>query len=162
MTVDKIPSATELHYHLKCKVVVKEVTYEDHQSKGVSMVTDTLVHLVPVESTQRDLFLMAWLPDTQDQTFEIGLKCAFPIYGVFRGCIKRANKVIDRPHIFVMSRGAEEELKALQRAHPSQVVEIDIEVLGEHEDDLLDNARDYELPNKKEYDRPDLTSKDAY
>lgn len=159
-----IKTPTEQHYHVKCKVVVKEVTFLDVQSKGESLLTEKLVHLVPVESTQRDLFLSAWLPAVEEAHVEIGMRAGYPIYGVFRGALKRWNKIVTEPHIFVMSRGAEEQFKELCRANGGFLPEIEIEILGSHEDELLDAARDYELPNKRKYDDPktDLTSKDAY
>lgn len=151
------PTPTQIHYHLKCGVVVKEVTYEDHQSKTISLITEKLVFLIPLEGTQKDMFLTAWLPEVSDQVYEIGIRCGHPIYGVFRGCVKRANNVIAMPHIFVMSKGAEEELKSMVQAGAGQVLEI--ETLGEHEDEVLDATKDYDLPNKKEYD---LISKNAF
>lgn len=154
---------TRQHYFLKCEVFVKDVTYLDVQSKGSDYKTEQLVFLVPLESSQRNFFLDAWLPEyLVSENVEVGIRAAYPIHGYFRACLKRPNKIIDKPHIFVMSRGAEEEFKNLCRAQKGFIPIIEIETIGVHEEDLLDSMKDYELPNKKQYDSPDLTSKNAY
>lgn len=145
---------TELRYHLKCKVLVKEVTYQDHQSKGVTNITEKLVYLIPQESSQRDLFFAAWLPDTREEHFEIGFLAGFPLNGFARGCIKRRNNTIDEHHIFVMSKGAEEDIKDWVSQSTSKDFYLNVEVLGENEEYLLDMTKDFDLANKKEFDNP--------
>jgi hypothetical protein len=157
--METITQPTELRYNLKCKILIKEVTYQDHQSKGVTNVTETLVYLIPQESTQRDLFYAAWLPDTREERFEIGFTVGHPINGFVRGCIKRRNETIKDHHIFIMSKGAEEDLKdyfcGKEHAY------LNIEVLGEHEEELLDLAKNYALSNKKEFGNSFAPQEDA-
>lgn len=146
----------EVRFNLKCRVVCKAVSYLDQQSSTTSFITEDFVYLIPQESTQRDLFLDYWLPDMSNEVSEIGLRAGAPIYGNFRACLKRPNNIIDMPHIFVMSRGAEEEFKKLLKAKKgffslSSKVYINVEVLGEHEDELLDTMKDFNLSGKKDF-----------
>jgi len=144
------------HFLLKCKVVSKQVSYVDHQSKTDIVMTEDFIYLIPQEGTQRDLFLDTWYPEVSTDVSEIGIRAGQPIYGTFRACLKRSNNIINEPHIFVMSRGAEEEFKKLIRAkkgffNPTGKVYIEVEVLGEHEDELLDTMKDFHLSGKKDF-----------
>jgi hypothetical protein len=145
---------TEQRYHLKCKVLVKKVSYMDYQSKGETLITEDFVFLIPQESTQRSLFMGAWLPDTLEGNSEIGLEIGRPVEGHARACLRRKNKIVPEAHIFVMSRGAEELIKDWARANRGflwtrQDCYLDITVLAENEDELLDQQKDFDLVDKK-------------
>ena len=140
---------------LKCKVLVKAVTYEDEQSKGSSKVTEDMVFLIPQEGDQRSFFFNKWLPDTEMDAYEIGMEAGHPIHGVFRGCVKRGNRDCKEHHIFVMSRSAEEHLKNTKKSIFNKLKNryIRIQVLDESEDELVDQQEDFKLPfKKKEYE----------
>lgn len=144
MEFNKTPQPTERRYTFTCRVVAKDVTYEDEQSKGRETVTEKLVFLLPDQSTQRDLFYNAWLPETADEPVEIVCETGHPVYGMFRSALWRRSQFVGDIHLFVMSKGAEETLKALDGRR------IEITVYGEHEDQMIDGAhRDWELPYNK-------------
>jgi len=135
---------THNRFELSCKVLVQDVTYDDFQSKGTSLVTEKMVFLVPRESSQRDLFLTAWLPDTVEEHFEIGLLLGHPVSGPARASIHRKNKDCDEHHIFIMSKGAEEDLKNMN----GKV--IPVTVLGEiEEQEILNSMKDFDLSLNK-------------
>jgi hypothetical protein len=114
-------------YHLQCKIVVKHLGFKDFQSRGHSQVEDTMVFLVPVESTQRDLFLMAWVPDSTNDAHEIGLLLGSPVSGPARACVKRRNEWCEDHHIMMMSESAEKEL------HDFNGREVGVTVLAQSE-----------------------------
>jgi hypothetical protein len=141
----------EQEYCLRCKVVIKEVTYEDFQSKGVlGNVTEKMAFLIPQEGTQRDMFFSAWLPDYEQDSkgnvvpthTEIACKTGHPVYGFFRASVHRPDERMSEPYIFVMSRSVEEDLKALDGKF------VIIDVLGDSEIEKADYAKDYELANR--------------
>ena len=134
---------TEQRYHLKCKIQVKEVTYDDCQSKGTTQNTEQMVYLIPKESTQLDLFLSAWLPDDEMESYEVGLLIGHPVNGPCRASVHRQDGNLSQPYLFVMSRGAEEDLKQMAGR------DIEIIVLGEFEETTLDQAKDYDLALNK-------------
>lgn len=133
----------EQRYNIKCKVIAKEVTYADEQSTGTVNVTEKLVFLVPQASTQRDLFFSTWLMDTIEQPSEVVCVCGHPVYSTFRAALWRRTQFVGEIHLFVMSKGTEEILKELDGQF------ITIEVLGQQEDTLADNQRDWDLPYNK-------------
>lgn len=143
----------EQEYVLKCKVIAKDISYEDFQSKGVlGNVTEKMVFLIPKESTQRDLFFTAWLPDLKldhitkelvaDHS-EVSCKAGHPIYGFFKCSVHRADERMREPYLFVMTRATEEDLKALDGK------EILITVLPDSQSNLSDSSKDYELVENK-------------
>jgi hypothetical protein len=140
----------EQEYKLRCKVLIKEVTYEDFQSKGVlGNVTEKMAFLIPQEGTQRDLFFSAWLPDFEQDSEgnivpthnEVACKSGHPIYGFFRASVHRADERVREPYIFVMSRSVEEDLKALDGKF------VIIDVLADAESEKSDYAKDFALAN---------------
>lgn len=133
----------EMRYALKAKVVAKEVTYFDEQSTGTVQVTEKLVFLVPEQSTQRDLFFSAWLPDSPEKPVEVVCQGGHPVYTPFRAALWRRSQHVGEIHLFVMSKGAEEVLKEINGQS------FAFEVLGQQEDNLADNQRDWELPYNK-------------
>ena len=130
-------------YQLKCKVVVKEVTYQDEQSTGTTNVSESLVFLTIEPSTQRDLFYSVWLPDTVETPTELVCQAGHPVYSTFRCALWRRSQFVGDIHLFVMSKGTEEVLKEMTDKY------IVIEVLGEQEDQLADTQRDWNLPYNK-------------
>lgn len=143
MNLNPAPQPTERRYRFKCKVIAKDVTYTDEQSTGTFQVTEKLVFLLPEQSTQRDLFYSAWLPDTDEEPAEVGCEMGHPLYSTFRCALWRRTQFVGDIHLFVMSKGAEESLKPLNGKF------IELEVLGEQEDTLLDQQRDFELAYNK-------------
>lgn len=143
MEFNKAPKPTERRYRFSCKVIAKDVTYTDEQSTGTFQVTEKLVFLLPQQSTQRDLFFSAWLPDTDEQPTEVGCEMGAPLYSTFRCALWRRTQFVGDIHLFVMSKGAEESLKPLNGKT------VEIEVLGEQDDVLLDQMRDFELAYNK-------------
>lgn len=145
LTPAKLP--TQETYRLKCRVVIKEVSYEDEQSKETKLNTARMVFLVPKEGTQRDLFFAAWLPDSVEEWFEVALSVGAPINGPCRAAIMRKNARMDAHHLFVMSAGAEEDLlQEFGGTKKSWTLfrnrDIEVEVLPETEDKILDLAKD--------------------
>jgi len=139
----------EKEYHLKCLVQVKEISYMDEQSKGSFINTEEMVFLIPQESDERTKFLMAWLPDTNEEHIEVGFEIGNPVYSVFRGAVQRYHKKaqIKVPFIFVMTRAVEEQLKNMNRQF------VLIKSLGESDELRLDAQKDYELSNIKPRNR---------
>lgn len=130
-------------YHLKCKVLVKEISYLDEQSKETVMRSEEMVFLVPELNTQGSLFLTAWLPETVEENHEVIFEAGHPIHGVFRGAVQRKNEKCGEHHIFVMSRGAEEDLKAMRGKT------VFITALPANEEVKGDMMRDFDLADDK-------------
>jgi len=134
----------DVHYYLTCKVKILPVTYEDYQSKGnMGQVTEDMVFLIPQESDQRSLFYNAWLPETLEENFEIGISMGHPIFGVFRATVRRFHPSLREPHIFVMTRSAEEIFKYIK----DKTIKVD--VLPQDDELMLDAQADFELNLKK-------------
>jgi hypothetical protein len=143
---DPYQKAMQVRYHLRCKVLVKECTYEDQQSKGNQNISEKLVFLVPEDSDERTRFFIAWLPDTLDSFQELGIEMGHPVFSAFRAALYRKSTFhpeLPDNHIFVMSKGAEEILKRLD----GQMVMC--EILGEQEEYLLDGMIDHDLSLNK-------------
>lgn len=134
---------TQREYHLECKVVVKEISYLDEQSKESVQRTEQMVFLVPKHNTQMELFFHAWLPEDIGQHHEIVLEAGHPIYGYFRGAVQRRNADCKDHHIFVMSRGAEEDLKMLKNKT------VKVRVLPANDDHKADGMKDFDLIDNK-------------
>lgn len=144
MEFSKAQKPAERRYTFACKVVAKEVTYLDEQSTGNQLVNEELVFLIPEQSTQRDLFYAAWLPDTDAEPSEIVCEAGHPVYGAFRSALWRRSQFVGDIHLFVMSKGAEESFKEINGKR------IEITVYGEQEDQAIDGShRDWELPYNK-------------
>ncbi len=145
---DPRQKACERRYNLTCIVLVKECSYEDEQSKGNQVVTEKLVFLLPEDTQERTLFYNAWLPESIDEHQELGGMIGHPVYSSLRLALWRATEYVRDIHLFVMSKGAEEVLKNLDGK------KIALEILGEHEDNLLDGQKDFELAlNKNKYEK---------
>lgn len=150
---DPEEQARNEEYTLKAKVMVKTISYTDIQSKGeVGLISEEMIFLEPKESTQRDLFYFAWLPDyEQDPTTkkivagytEITCKAGHPINGYFKCSVHRADERHSTPYLFVMTKAAEEELKILNGK------DLVFTVLGQGSEDLGDYMKDYDLSGKE-------------
>ena len=141
----KNKTPTQIRYYIKCEVVVKECTFVDEQSNGSQQVSDTLVALVPQDTTQRTKFFMAWLPDTILEAQELGCEIAHPFYTIFRAALWRTTQHFGEIHLLVMTKATEELLKSFNGAT------VEVEVLAEDEDEMLDAQQDYEISDKKKY-----------
>ena len=134
---------TNDRFYLTVKVLKKKLSYRDHQSRGKEWndTAETII-LVPDQSTESDLFFNAWLPEklTEKEKLathgpkeysEVVLEMGNPICGYFRGALCYGNKLIDRPHIFVMTKMAEEKLKSAvgKRIRATVIAEQEEEVL---------------------------------
>ncbi len=139
---DKRKQPTQIRYFLKCKVVVKDVSYDDEQSTGVQKVTENFVYLIPQEGTQRTKFLMTWLPDTDLECQEIGCEIGHPVYSLFRAALWRRTVHMEQIHIMVLTKATEDLLKPLNGKT------VQLEVLGEDEDEILDGQADVDMARK--------------
>lgn len=131
-------------YHLKCKIIVKDISYDDEQSKGVQKITEKMVFLKPYESTQRTMFFNAWLPETKEEHFELACTAPYPIDGFFKASIHRVDDRFTEGHyLFVMSRGAEEDFKKMNGR------DIEITVLSAESEDEADKMKDFDMALNK-------------
>lgn len=131
-------------YRFRCKVVSKRVNYEDVQGKGkpfeIRMNAEAeVVFLIPDDSSQADSFFAAWLPDSDTEHTEVLLSMPRPVYGMCRVAVRRASNWMPRPHLQVMSLGAESRLVALIREKKFKFLPLTIDVESqpsEAEEDL--------------------------
>lgn len=144
-------------YTFNCLVKKVSVGYSDEQSKGISNQEEEMVFLVPCEGSSRDMFLARWLPDSEQYEYvdsqnnthtewafsEIGFRIGHPIFGVFRGALRRYHPKCKEPHIMVMTKGVEEGLKRMHM----RVVEVTS--MSELKDEELDNQSGFELSLNK-------------
>lgn len=114
---------TQDRFYLSAKVIKKPISFRSRQSGRKEFNAEgTAVILVPEQSTECDCFFSAWLPekispeeasvikDLPSNYSEIVFETGYPINGYFRGALCPANSLINRPHIFVMTKRAEELL----------------------------------------------------
>ena len=145
---DPREKACDIRYILTCKVEVKDCSYEDEQSKGTVIVNEKLVFLIPQDNDQRSRFYHAWLPDSESECQELSATMGHPIFSAFRVALWRTNHFMQKIHLFVMSKGAEEMLKKLNGKN------VTVEILGQNEDHLADGQLDYDISlNKNKYDK---------
>jgi hypothetical protein len=147
-------SLTQNRYELKCKVLIRERSYQDEQSQGVTQVTEKMAYLIPCESSERDRFLSAWLPDTDEEHFEVGLLIGHPVHGPARATVHRKSREVPEHHLFIMSRGVEEELKKFSESgwkalRAIQKKTVHLTVLSENEELIIDQAQDFALAANK-------------
>jgi hypothetical protein len=142
MLNDRLPKP---EFYLKVKVLVKKISYLDVQSKGTSNATAKMVFLIPQEGTSRDLFYAKWLPDIKGEAVELPAILPYPVSGLARVALMRRDERSDEHYLFVMSRGAEEDLQECA----DKIIEA--QILSEFDDKVLDFQKDYDLPDKKKY-----------
>lgn len=95
-------------YKIRVKVNVVRSYLQQGFSEGKSEFN--AVCLLPMEADTTIKFYMAWLPDDAKEHFEIVMEMGHPVYGTCRGAVLRAGKFMQRPHIFIMSKGVEDIL----------------------------------------------------
>jgi len=139
---DKRKKPTQIRYFLKCKVLEKECTYLDEQSNGTQQVTEKFVFLIPENNDQRTRFLMTWLPDTTLECQELGCEIGHPIHSLFRVALWRSSQFLEGIHMMVLTKGTEELLKPMNGKY------VQLEVLGEDEEELLDRQTDFDMEKK--------------
>lgn len=150
----EIGATTDERYELICKVVRKQLSYRDHQSRGKEW-NDTaqVILLVPETTSESSAFFTAWLPpdgatkvDENGKKVieyaEVGMRGSYPVSGFFRGALYRANQLLPQPHIFVMSKRVED---LLQHCIGKK---IRLTVLGEEE---FDEAYEAKAETKSPY-----------
>lgn len=128
-------------YVLKCKVTIKPIEYNDIQSTGTTKRTEEMAFLSPIQTTERDKFFGAWMPD--EEYVELVAEVGHPIYGPMRCSFHKPDKRMNHHYIFVMTKSSEEALKALNGK------EIVITILPQGEDTKADNQKDFALAGNK-------------
>ena len=102
---------TQKRYNLVCKVKFFRKAVTEEVNGKVLSVERKMALLVPEESTQRTLFLNAWLPETQGEYFELAGMIAAPVDSPCRFAIMRGpDEKSERHYLFVMSKGVEDIL----------------------------------------------------
>lgn len=154
MTFVELGATSEDRFELICKVVKQHMSYRDHQSRGKEWnQSASVILLVPETTTESTCFMTAWLPDEADVKTtewgekliahsEIGMKAGHPIGGFVRGALYRASNLYPSPHIFVMSKRAEDILQNYVGK------KIHVTVLGEKE---FDEAYEAKAETKSPY-----------
>lgn len=110
-------------YYLTCKVEERKLSYREHQSYGKEWNEQaSVIVLLPFSSTEADCFYFAWLPEklteaekaalpSEPQHTEIVMEAGNPICGYMRGAVKWGDGLCESPHIFIMTKRAEELLR---------------------------------------------------
>jgi hypothetical protein len=140
---------------IKALVRVKHQGYIDHQSTGKSQNEDSMVFLIPMESSHRDYLFARHLPDCANEFLDAGqathhteLACsiAHPVCGLARIALMRRDRRCESNYLFVMTKAVEEDLKNCDGA------EVEVRVYSEDMDHLLDSQKKFDLVNKKSFD----------
>jgi len=147
MSEEIISRDTTDRFFLTGKIVSKKFSYREHQSRGKEWneVADAVI-LIPQQTTEADIFLSAWLPEKLTEAekivnpeikeySEVLFEAGYPVNGYFRGALCHGNHLLPYPHIFVMTKGAEERL----RPHAGNMVKLT--ALGDQEEELLYEAK---------------------
>lgn len=143
MDLEKLP---EPEFRLRVSVQVKRVGFKDLQSRGESQSEDDMVFLVPDEGTSRDMMFSRFLPDVAGVHVEFAAYIPSPVSGLARVALMRRDARSPEAHyLFVMSKGAEEDLKLV----PGKTLEVHI--FGEEHDALLDQMKDFSLAARTKF-----------
>jgi hypothetical protein len=134
MTVDpafkNLPTNQE--YNLMCKVKVIRQTGRDWANKAID--TKSVLLIPDTAHSETHKFLIAWLPEAEDKSYEIGMYIAHPVHSPARGAIRRKNKDCpDYHNIFVMDLGAENDLVKMDGK------KVEVKILPESITDDPDN-----------------------
>jgi len=132
---------TQREYKLKCKVEIKEITVNDLGKQFTRKCT----YLVPDMTDQAMWFFSAWLPDADEEYFELALIIGYPISGPCRGAILRGSKNLQKKHIFVMSKGVSEEFQKLRQDGQNVLVTVLPEGSEAVAEDAQDSDGSYDL-----------------
>lgn len=140
---------TRDRYQIRCKVIRKKFSYRETQSRGKRWnETANSIILVPEDSDESYAFLQAWLPirlseeelqkiNGQKPWAEVIVEAGAPISAYFRGALCNGNHLLDRPHIFVMTKKAEEKLDLWLGKGAKAKKYINLTILGEQEEEVL-------------------------
>lgn len=120
-------------FTLRCRVIAKDMSFRDKQSAGKEWNEKARVVLLkPDVNTECSRFFDERLPILDEEYTEVGMLIGGPVFGFVRGALRRGTKICDRPHIFVMSKRAENVLKYLDGR------EIEVVILSEDEEGNYD------------------------
>lgn len=129
---------TKNKYHLKCKVFFYEKGFVDSFDRQRQ---EEMVCLIPQQSTQQQLFYMAWLPEHPEDHFELTMLMPYPVNAACRGAIRLPGKDCKEPNIFVMTKYVEDILKKMRTDGTLKKDDtVDIVVLSEDHDHVADNV----------------------
>jgi hypothetical protein len=102
----------EKEYDLKCEIKTILKNYMDTDSKGREFKAETeLMFFVPKSTSQQVLFLDAWLPSYEEETYEVVGLILSPINKPARFGVRMADKDCPEPHLVLMSPDREDEIK---------------------------------------------------
>lgn len=138
----------EPEFVVTARVEVKKITYKDLQSQGeqaAQQVEDDMVFLIPLYSSQRDYLFSKHLPEIAGEAVELPAMIPHPVSGFVRVALMRRDKRCAEHYLFVMTKGAEEDLKHCDGK------EVEVRILSEHDDNVLDLQKDFHISNKKQY-----------
>ena len=131
---------TQRRYHLSCKTRFYRKTVRDELPNGTTKVYErTLVFLIPQDSDERTRFLMAWLPDTAEDYYEMSSFVSSPVDSPSRLSVHRSDARCERHYLLVMSKGVEDILLKMREG-----TLINVQVLKASEDNEADFAPDTE------------------
>lgn len=124
---------TEIEYNIKCRIKRIEKGFVDSRRRQLS--ADMILLLPDVADSDCQRFLTAWLPDTDDQTFEVLGWLKTPFHSPARMAISRARPHCpEQPFLMLMTT----ELKDYMKRYLGETVEIKIypasKELGEDKD----------------------------
>lgn len=124
-------------FYLQCQVVQKRMSYLEQQSKMQAWNEEAnVILLVPETTDESSDFFRVWLPEKNSDEFsEIGMLIRHPIQGFVKGAVRWGSFQLSMPHIFVMTKSAEEILAS----HVGK--KIDVIVVGEQEIENLYDAK---------------------
>ena len=122
-------------YIIRAKVKVQKMSFLDRQSRGQAWNESAdVVLLVPEINTEASTFLTERLPELDEEYTEVSMLMGGPIFGYLRGALRRGSRLCDRPHIFVMSKRAENTLKAMNGR------EFEVTILSQEEESEYDES----------------------
>lgn len=130
-------------YYLKAKIIIKENSYQDIQSNSTTLKCEEMAFLIPIESSERDIFYTAWLPDIEVKYTELVALAGNPVNGPIRLALHRPDRRIAKPYLFVMTKSAEEILKEFNNR------EIELKILSKTKDHEADLQKDFDLAINK-------------
>lgn len=162
MTVKRLQKdPVENSHTLKCKIKVKEITYDDIQSKGSQgLVTRKIVGLMPHESSEMSRCFAARL-GLPGKLVECILQIDHPFHQYARGAILHPKSMdpeqshFEDHHIFLMSYGLSQIIIAKPSLHDKDII---VTVLPEGEDHPDGAPTDDEIAGEDliDFDRKDI------
>lgn len=117
-------------YNLSCLVNPIVKGHADVRARGnLGNVEEAMILLVPLEGTQRDMFLGAWAPVGSEEAPEV--MCSSGHVGMFKAAVCAPSDVCPHFHLFVMTKDAEDAFLAAAKAHYPQPVRAEVHVYPE-------------------------------